>query len=110
MKISQINITRPSDISRYLFTIAAMISVPPVLPLADSPSPTPVPQKAAPMTLAMNGWLWSNATPRRFCVASDVRNVRTKMAKIVLMQNLSPKMRRANIIKIALMMKYETST
>ena len=50
MMRSHISMTRPSVISLYLFTMAAMMSVPPVLPLYDKANPTPVPQKEAPMT------------------------------------------------------------
>ena len=54
--ISVIRITRPKVISLYLFIIAAMISVPPELPLAEKAIPIPLPQKEAPMTQAINGW------------------------------------------------------
>ena len=53
---SQIWITLPSDMSRYLLTTAAMMSVPPVLPLAEKAMPIPPPQKNAPNTHDMKGW------------------------------------------------------
>ena len=56
MIMSQISTTLPSVISRYLFMIAAMISVPPVLPLAEKATPIQPPQNDAPMTHAMKGW------------------------------------------------------
>ena len=56
MMTSQMRITRPNDTSRYLLTIAAIMSVPPVEPLLESPSPTPQPQNTEPMMAAMNGW------------------------------------------------------
>ena len=56
MIISQIKMTLPKVISRYLFTKAAMISVPPVLQLAENATPMPTPQKEAPSTHDMKGW------------------------------------------------------
>ena len=53
--ISVIRMTRPKVISLYLFIIAAMISVPPELPLAEKAIPIPLPQKEAPITQAING-------------------------------------------------------
>ena len=62
MNTSQIIIIRPSDTSLYLLTIAAIISVPPVLPLEEKAMPIPPPQKDAPMTHAMKGWSCSSWT------------------------------------------------
>ena len=56
MIISQIKMTLPKVISRYLLTIAAIISVPPVLPLAENATPIPAQQKEAPSTHDMKGW------------------------------------------------------
>ena len=56
MMTSQMRMTRPSETSRYLFTMAAMMSVPPVDPLLASPRPTPQPQNTEPMMAAMKGW------------------------------------------------------
>lgn len=52
---SHIRITLPREMSRYLLTIAAMMSVPPVEPFEARPSPTPEPQNTAPMMEAMKG-------------------------------------------------------
>ena len=51
--ISQISTTLPNVMSRYLLMMAAIISVPPVLPLAEKATPMPPPQKDAPMTHAI---------------------------------------------------------
>ena len=53
---SHISITFPKVMSLYLLMIAAMISVPPVLPFDEKAMPMPLPQKEAPITQAMNGW------------------------------------------------------
>jgi len=42
--------------SLYLLMMAAIMSVPPVLPLDEKATPIPPPQNEAPMTHAMNGW------------------------------------------------------
>ena len=47
--------TLPNVMSRYLLMMAAIISVPPVLPFAEKATPIP-PQKDAPMTHAIKGW------------------------------------------------------
>ena len=47
--------TRPREISRYLFTMAATISEPPELPLYDRPNAKPTPQNTAPMMADMKG-------------------------------------------------------
>ena len=44
------------DMFLYLFTIAPIISVPPVLPFAEKTSPSPAPQRRAPIMIAINGW------------------------------------------------------
>ena len=74
MMISQIRMTRPSEMSRYLLMMAATMSVPPVEPLLESPSPTPQPQKAAPITAAMNGWSLSRwVSPAIRCAMSRAK-------------------------------------
>ena len=50
---SQAMMTVPKDMFLYLFTIAAMMSVPPVDPLLAKQRATPVPQRMAPKTQAM---------------------------------------------------------
>ncbi len=72
--------TRPKDMSRYLLTIAATISVPPVEPLNDSPSPIPEPQKMAPMMLAMKGWSAKRCMLMALELKSEVRPVSNSTA------------------------------
>ena len=60
MIISQNIIIRPKLTSLYLLTIAAIISVPPVLPFAVKAKPIPLPQKIAPRIQAINGWSCNN--------------------------------------------------
>ena len=72
--------TRPKEMSRYLLTMAATMSVPPVDPLLASPSPTPLPQKMAPMMLAMNGWSDSRCVSARLWRAKAVSEVSTTTA------------------------------
>ena len=45
----------PNVMFRSLLMMAAIISVPPVLPLAEKATPMPPPQKDAPMTHANKG-------------------------------------------------------
>ena len=80
MKMSQSKITRPKEISRYLLTMAATMSVPPVLPLNDRPNPTPLPQKMAPMILAMKGWSCSRCISLPKLVRNDNNRVSTPTA------------------------------
>ena len=40
----------------YLFTIAPIISVPPVLPSTENISPNPEPQRNAPIIIDIKGW------------------------------------------------------
>ncbi|GFI66619.1 hypothetical protein IMSAG192_00139 [Muribaculaceae bacterium] len=51
---SQYIIIRPIDTSLCFDTMAATISVPPVLPLWENTRPTPTPQRAPPITIFMN--------------------------------------------------------
>ena len=79
-KMSQSSMTRPKEMSRYLLTMAATMSVPPVLPLNESPSPTPLPQKIAPIILAIKGWSWSRCISFPKLVRNDNNNVSTPTA------------------------------
>ena len=45
----------PNVISRYLLTMAAMMSVPPILPFDDKAKPTPAPHSEPPRMVAING-------------------------------------------------------
>ena len=83
-------------ISLYLLMIAAIISVPPVLPFEEKAMPIPPPQKDAPMTQALKGWSCNHRTPSVSCWMTGRKNVRVKTAKIVLMLNFQPKMRMAS--------------
>ena len=103
---SQISITRPSVMSRYLLMMAAMISVPPVLPLEEKAMPMPPPQRDAPMTHAMKGWSCSNTTPSAsFCI-TDRKNVSVNTANTVLILNFHPKIRIESNSRTKLMLKY----
>ena len=93
---SQNSMTRPSVMSLYLLMIAAIISVPPVLPFEEKAMPMPPPQKDAPMTHAMKGWSFSRWTPSVSCWMIGRKEVRVKTAKIVLMLNFHPKIRIAS--------------
>lgn len=90
MIISQISMTLPKVMSRYLLMMAAMTSVPPVLPLAQNATPIPPPQNDAPMTHAMKGWSRRRETPDASCWITDRKKVRVNTPKIVLIQNFNP--------------------
>ena len=53
--MSKISMKLPNDISLYLFTIADIISVPPLLQFAEKATPIPPPQNEAPNTHAIKG-------------------------------------------------------
>ena len=55
MQRSQIMIACPKEMFQYLLIIAATVSLPPVEPLAERPSPALLPMKNAPITVAMKG-------------------------------------------------------
>ena len=54
MMISQASMTVPNDICLYLFTMAAIISVPPVEPLFAKQRYKPIPSVIPPSTHAIN--------------------------------------------------------
>ena len=103
---SQINMTRPSVMSRYLLITAAMMSVPPVLPLLEKAMPMPLPQKEAPMTQAMKGWSCRRTTPSVSFWIMERKKVRVNTAKIVFTLNFHPNTRRASNRSRKLMAKY----
>ena len=106
MIISQISMTLPKVMSRYLLMMAAMTSVPPVLPLAQNATPIPPPQNDAPMTHAMKGWSRRRETPDASCWITDRKKVRVNTPKIVLIQNFNPNNLSASNNKKKLMLKY----
>ncbi len=55
MAMSQLRRALPSDTLRYLLTILAMMSVPPVLPLFMNIMASPTPRIMEPMMVDMNG-------------------------------------------------------
>ena len=97
--MSRSMITVPRDIFLYLFTIAAMISVPPVEPPAIKQQPNPAPSKIAPIRHAIN-----NSSPTNFgllknsCVRYTNHSiiVSVSTANIVLIQNFHPNSFTAN--------------
>ena len=103
---SQISITRPNVMSLYLLMIAAIISVPPVLPLEEKAMPMPPPQKDAPMTHAMKGWSCRRTTPSVSFWIMERKKVRVNTAKIVFTLNFHPNTRRASNRSRKLMAKY----
>ena len=103
---SHINMTLPSVMSRYLLITAAMMSVPPVLPLLEKAMPMPLPQKEAPMTQAMKGWSCRRTTPSVSFWIMERKKVRVNTAKIVFTLNFHPNTRRASNRSRKLMAKY----
>ena len=104
---------RPNVTSLYLCMIAAIISVPPVLPLQLNTIPRPAPHMTAPIIQAMkscpgpsiSGGVLSG--PFTSIWKNHKKNVSPKMANVVLILNLGPSILMANVIKTALMMKYD---
>lgn len=113
MTTSQIMIMRPKVTSLYLLTIAAMISVPPVLPLQLNTTPKPIPHIAAPIRQAMKSCPSPNtlggtpSAPFTTNCRNHSKNVSIKMAYVVLMLNFGPSILIAKVISTALMMKYD---
>ena len=113
MTTSQIMIMRPKVTSLYLLTIAAMISVPPVLPLQLNTTPKPIPHIAAPIRQAMKSCPSPNtlggipSVPFTTNCRNHSKNVSIKMAYVVLMLNFGPSILIAKVISTALMMKYD---
>ena len=85
--------TVPSDIFLYLFTIAAIISVPPVEPPAIKQQPNPAPSKIAPIRHAINNSSPTNfGLPKYSCVRCTNHSMKESVstAKMVFMQNFQP--------------------
>ena len=93
-----------------LFIMAAIISVPPVLPLKARLSPTPLPQNTAPKIAVMNDWSDNIFTSLRFSVEKETIVVSVSMANIVFMQKRHPNIQRAKSINIVFIIKYDTCT
>ena len=99
--------TDPSDMGRYLLTMAAMHS---------KQNARPVPQKTAPRTAAMNDWslMKCGSIIMPGCCGSGISSMRWKSQsmkvmevtpKMVLMQNRSPSSGTATSSSMALMMR-----
>ncbi len=97
--------TLPKVISRYLLMIAAMMSVPPVLPLAQKATPIPPPQNDAPMTHA-KGWSLRRGDAGGQLLDNGKEESQGKYSKMVLIQNFNPNSLRASNNKKKLMLKY----
>ena len=69
----------PNEMFQYLLIMAATVSLPPVEPLAESPSPALLPMKNAPITVAMKGWSCSRGVIPTVWV-SIMREVMAKIA------------------------------
>ena len=87
---STYRIIRPTDIWWYFDTIAATISVPPVLPLWVKAMPTPVPQRTAPSMQSRNvsGRAIGYASKNGWAIPRN--KLRIVVPKIVLSTNWSP--------------------
>ena len=101
-------ITRPGLILRYLLTIMAIMSVPPVLPPREKTMPIPMPPIIAPNTAernvsSINGSLIKpGVTPNK--------RVATSMLKMVLTPKLAPNTLIAIRIRNTLTTKYDKAT
>ena len=51
----------PGEILRYLFTISAMMSVPPVLPPCDIDMPIPAPERIPPIIVDISLPFWTDS-------------------------------------------------
>ncbi len=101
---SQYKIDLPKDISLYLFIMAAIISVPPVLPLWVKTIPIPAPQSIPPMMHDING---SPVISGSFIYIpkNERSKVMTMTPNMVRMQNCIPKIRIAAISSKAFSVK-----
>ena len=88
-----------------MLTIAAMISVPPVLPFDAKATPIPPPQKIAPRIQAIKGWFCNSWSPAVNCCITERKNVRTKTANTVFTLNFHPKIFNESNSKKPLMAK-----
>ena len=105
MQRSQTRMTRPSEMSRYLWIIAAMTSDPPELALYCKAMLTPIPNSTPPTTQARNGSLAKSACSANTSRRIDVEEANTRTAKMVLTQNFHPSIFRATKSRIPLMMR-----
>ena len=107
---SQNNKARPIEIFLYLLTIAPIISVPPVLPLAENTSPNPEPHRNAPMIIDINGWLCNRGLPANNHSKKDNEADRENTPNMVFTRNLNPSIFKAAINNTILITKYEADT
>ena len=105
MKKSHSSRMRPMDRFLYLLTMEAMISVPPVLPLAEKTRPKPDPQKEAPIRMAMKGSLGNRSYPCSNHSKKEKEADREITPTIVLIRYFRPKTFNASNSRPALMMK-----
>ena len=104
MKKSQNSKARPIDMSLYLLTIAPIISVPPVLPLAEKTKPRPAPHKQPPMMIDINGSSLMIGSVNNIS-NSDKEADSENTPKIVFNKNFSPRIFKATANKMILMTK-----
>ena len=89
------------------------MSVPPVLPLQLNTTPSPIPHIVAPIRQAMKscpGPSICGGTPSAPFTSTwknHRKKVSPKMANVVLILNFGPSILMANVIRTALMMKYD---
>ena len=98
------------DMFLYLFTIAPIISVPPVLPFAEKTSPSPAPQRRAPIMIAINGWSCRIGFPFSSHSKNEREAERENTPNMVFIRNLKPNILSAASSKTTLITKYETDT
>ena len=104
MKKSQNSRARPIDMFLYLLIIAPMISVPPVLPLAEKTSPKPEPHRQAPMIIDINGSFLIIGSGSSIS-NKDKEADRENTPKIVFNKNFNPNIFKAMASRIMLMTK-----
>ena len=92
------------ETSLYLFTIAATISVPPVLPFAEKTNPNPTPQKQPPIMMDMKGSPWISGSLSKIS-KTDNEKERESTPKMVFIKNFSPSIFNATDRRATLMIK-----
>ena len=102
---SQNNRIRPIEMFLYLLITAPMISVPPVLPLAEKTNPKPAPHKKPPMIIDMKGSSCNKGSPWNSHSKNEREADSEKTPKIVLIRNLTPNIFRATIKRATLITK-----
>ena len=99
---SHIRMTRPSEMSRYLLTMAAITSDPPVDALYCRATPIVTPMMTPPTTQARKVWPANGTCPSNTFWKKPTLKENTVTAKIVRTQNRHPRSFRAAIIKMPL--------